>query len=65
MKEERLDPEAEVRRRLALAQIRQWGDPALRLRAHEVERFDDELRALVERMMLLMCDANDVGLAAT
>ena len=65
VKEERLDPEAELRRRLALGQIRQWGDPALRLRAHEVERFDDELRALLERMTLLMRDANGVGLAAT
>src|SRR4051794_7873197 len=62
---EELGPEAEDRRRLALAQIRQYGDPALRLRAHEVESFDDDLRRLVERMRLLMRDANGVGLAAT
>jgi peptide deformylase len=60
-----LDPEVEARRRLALAQIRQWGDPALRLRAHEVESFDDDLKRLVERMKLLMHDARGVGLAAT
>ena len=60
-----LDPEEETRRRLALAQIRQWGDPALRLRAHEVENFDDDLQRLVERMGELMHVARGVGLAAT
>jgi peptide deformylase len=63
--DEQLDAEREVRRQLALAQIRQWPDPALRLRAHEVTDFDDDLRHLVERMRLLMADANGVGLAAT
>ena len=58
------DAEAEARRRLALAQIRQYGDPALRLTAHEVSDFDDDLRRLVERMILLMLDARGVGLAA-
>jgi len=57
--------EAEARRQLALAQIRQYGDPALRLKAHEVEDFDDDLRRLVERMIALMHDAQGVGLAAT
>jgi peptide deformylase len=57
--------EAEARRRLALAQIRQYGDPALRLIAHEIEDFDDDLRRLVERMIILMHDAQGVGLAAT
>jgi peptide deformylase len=63
--DDKLDPEVEARRRLALAQIRQWGDPALRLRAHEVETFDDDLKRLVERMKVLMHDARGVGLAAT
>ena len=62
---ERLDPEAEARRRAALAQIRQYGDPALRLPAHPVEDFDDDLVRLVERMKRLMADANGVGLAGT
>jgi peptide deformylase len=57
--------EADARRRLALAQIRQYGDPALRLKAHEVEDFDDDLRRLVDRMIELMHDAQGVGLAAT
>jgi peptide deformylase len=57
--------EAEARKQLALAQIRQYGDPALRLKAHEVEDFDDDLRRLVERMTALMHDAQGVGLAAT
>jgi peptide deformylase len=62
---ERAAAEAEARRRFALAQIRQYGDPALRLKAHEVEDFDDDLRRLVERMTALMHDAQGVGLAAT
>jgi peptide deformylase len=64
IRDERLDAEREARRRLALAQIRQWPDPALRMRANEVESFDDDLRRLVGRMTSLMEDANGVGLAA-
>ena len=59
------DAEREARRRLALAQIRQYGDPALRLIAHDVEDFDDDLRRLVDRMTVLMHEAQGVGLAAT
>jgi peptide deformylase len=59
------EAERETRRRLALAQIRQYGDPALRLVAHEVEDFDDDLGRLVERMTVLMHEAQGVGLAAT
>jgi peptide deformylase len=57
--------EADARKQLALAQIRQYGDPALRLKANEVADFDDDLRRLVERMIALMHDAQGVGLAAT
>jgi peptide deformylase len=63
--EEPLDPEREARRRLALAQIRQYPDPVLRMRANEVKSFDDDLRRLVERMTQLMQDARGVGLAGT
>ena len=63
--EEQLDPEREARRRLALAQVRQYPDPVLRMRANEVENFDDDLRRLVGRMKDLMQDANGIGLAAT
>jgi len=63
--EEQLDPEREARRRLALAQVRQYPDPVLRMRANEVENFDDDLRRLVGRMKDLMQDANGVGLAGT
>jgi peptide deformylase len=61
---EQLDPEREALRRAALAQIRQYPDPALRMQAREVEQFDDDLASLVERMLRLMADANGVGLAA-
>ncbi len=64
VKTEKLDPEREARRRLALAQIRQYPDPVLRMRAEEVGRFDGDLAALVERMTRLMQDAAGVGLAA-
>jgi peptide deformylase len=64
IEEEQLDPEREARRRLALAQIRQYPDAALRLAARPVEEFDDDLRRLVDRMKVLMRDARGVGLAA-
>jgi len=60
-----LDAEARARRQLALSQIRQWGDPVLRMRAYEVEEFDDDLKRLAARMVNLMRDAQGVGLAAT
>jgi peptide deformylase len=57
--------EREARRLVALSRIRQYGDGVLRMRAREVESFDDDLRRLVERMTELMHEANGVGLAAT
>ena len=62
---EELDAEHEARRQLALAQIRQYPDPVLRMKAPSVEKFDDDLKRLVTRMGELMKDANGVGLAAT
>jgi peptide deformylase len=65
--EEEAQAEAErlVRKEIALSQIRQYGDPVLRMRADDVEGFDDELRKVGERMIQLMHDAEGVGLAAT
>jgi peptide deformylase len=57
--------EREARRLVALSRIRQYGDPALRMKAREVESFDDDLRRLAERMTTLMHEAQGVGLAAT
>src|SRR3954466_1828251 len=65
VRDEKLDPEREERRRLALAQIRQYPDAALKMKARSGVEFDDELKSLVERMKLLMVDANGIGLAAT
>src|SRR5688572_103723 len=65
VREETLDPEREARRQLALAQIRQYPDPALRMKAREVEDFDEDLVRLAERMTALVRGANGVGLAAT
>jgi peptide deformylase len=64
VRQEKLDPEREARRRVALAQIRQYGDPVLKMRANEVESFDGDLASLIERMKALMQEANGVGLAA-
>jgi peptide deformylase len=65
IRDEELDAQREAVRRTALAQIRQYGDAALRLEARPVEGFDDDLRRLVARMKRLMVDANGVGLAGT
>ena len=62
--DDELDAQTEARRRLALAQIRQYPDPVLRLQAQEVVDFDGDLEQLVERMIRLMQDARGVGLAA-
>jgi len=64
IRDEELDPERDARRRLALAQIRQYPDAALRMKARPVEEFDDQLVSLAERMKFLMRDANGIGLAA-
>ena len=60
-----LDAETQARRQLALAQIRQYGDPILRMTARELTSFDEDLERLVTRMRVLMNDARGVGLAAT
>ena len=65
VRDEKLDAEAEGRRRVALAQIRQYPDPALRMKAHDVEGFDSDLARLVEQLHHLLGDANGLGLAAT
>jgi peptide deformylase len=57
--------EREARRLLALSRIRQYGDTVLRMKAREVEAFDEDLERLVERMTALMHEAAGVGLAAT
>jgi len=59
-----LDPVLEARRTAALSFIRRLGDPILRSRATEVDRFDDSLKGQVARMAGLMQDAFGVGLAA-
>jgi peptide deformylase len=62
--EVKLDPETAARRAAAMSFIRQLGDPVLRSRAIEVDRFDDGLHSQVSRMAGLMDDALGVGLAA-
>ena len=62
---EELEAELLERREAALAQVVKWGDPVLKSRASEIERFGPELRAEVERMIAIMRDGMGVGLAAT
>jgi peptide deformylase len=57
--------ELEARRRIALARIRQYPDSALKMRAREIEEVDDDVKRLIERMTVLMHEAQGVGLAAT
>ncbi len=59
-----LDPAVEARRAAAMSFIRRLGDPILKSRATEVDRFDERLRQQVARMAGLMHDALGVGLAA-
>ena len=63
--ERELDAQEHAARRIALAQIRQYPDKVLKMRAREVETFDDDLARLAEKMGRLMHDARGVGLAAT
>ena len=62
---EELDPETRARRDAALRHVRKLGDPVLRASALPVDRFDEALRAEIERMGELMDDALGIGLAAT
>jgi peptide deformylase len=59
-----IDPELLARRAAAMTFIRRLGDPVLKSRATEVDRFDDSLLSQVSRMAGLMQDALGVGLAA-
>ena len=65
LEEKQLDAQAQARRRVALAQIRQYPDAVLRMRARDVEHFDDDLARLADKLAHLMHDARGVGLAAT
>jgi peptide deformylase len=64
IRSEELDAEREARRRVALTLVRQYPDPVLRMKAKEVDEFDDSVTGLVERMTALMEEARGVGLAA-
>lgn len=59
-----LDPETRARRDAALAHVHKFGDPVLRARAREIDRFDDHLEAEVQQMGRIMDDALGIGLAA-
>lgn len=52
------------RRRQALQQVRQFGDPVLRSEARVIETFDSTIVSQAERMIGLMQDAYGIGLAA-
>ena len=60
-----LDPEVRARRDAALRMVRKYGDPVLRSRALEIERFDERLVEESKRMGQVMHDALGIGLAAT
>ncbi len=60
-----LDPEVKARRDAALRMVRKYGDPVLRSRAIEIDRFDERLVDETRRMGQVMHDALGIGLAAT
>ncbi len=59
----RPSPERLARRRAALSQLTQYGNPVLRSVASPVTRFDGELAEIAGRMGFLMDEAIGVGLA--
>lgn len=61
----RIPPEKLERRRQALAEVRQFGDPVLKSRASEIASFGPDLEREAERMVALMQEAMGIGLAAT
>src|SRR5213083_2145301 len=63
VRNEELDVEREARRRAALAIVRQYPDPILRMQAKEVEDLDESVAELAERMTRLMDEPRGVGLA--
>jgi peptide deformylase len=60
-----LDEETLERRRQALGEVRQFGDPVLKSKASSVTDFGPGLEAEAERMIGLMQGALGIGLAAT
>ena len=60
-----LTAEQHARRDAALAHVVKYGDPVLKARAREIERFDAYLLEEVRRMGHLMHDSLGIGLAAT
>ncbi len=60
-----IDPETLERRREALSEVRQFGDPVLKSAASEVSSFGPELEEQAARMIALMQNALGIGLAAT
>lgn len=60
-----LDEETLERRRIALGEVRQFGDPVLKSRASEVTDFGADLEQEADRMIGLMQGALGIGLAAT
>ena len=60
-----LEVELLERRETALAHVVKFGDPVLKSKASPVREFGPELRAEVERMIVIMRGAMGVGLAAT
>lgn len=58
-------PEVLERRREALRQVRQWGDPALKTVAKPVDEVDADLVGEARRLITIMDAALGAGLAAT
>lgn len=60
-----MDPEVRARRDAALRMVHKYGDPGLRSRALEIDRFDERLVDEARRMGQVMHDSLGIGLAAT
>jgi peptide deformylase len=60
-----ITPEVLQRRREALQQVRQWGDPALKAVAKPIDEIDSDLVGEARRLITIMDAALGAGLAAT
>lgn len=45
------------------SEVVRYGDPVLRQRAEEISALDDEVKALIERMYVVMAESRGLGLA--
>lgn len=54
----------ENQERMEINEVVRYGDPVLRRRAEEVDKVDEEIKDLINRMYVVMAESHGLGLAA-